>query len=128
MMEALNKLYLHESALWETDYDPEGFYWMDCTDREHSVISFVRQSQDRQSLLLVVLNLAPIPRTAYRIGLPEPGRWKEALNSDAGCYGGSNQGNLGSVEAEEFRMHNQPHSAAFTLPPMSLLMFKHERV
>ena len=126
-VEDINALYRAEAALWETDYDPDGFYWMDCTDREHSVISFVRQSQDRQSLLLIVLNLTPLLRTGYRIGLPEAGRWKEALNSDAGIYGGSNAGNLGGVQAEEFRMHNQPHSAAFTLPPMSVLVFKHEK-
>jgi 1,4-alpha-glucan branching enzyme len=125
-VEDLNKLYQAEPALWESDYDHEGFYWMDCSDREHSVLSFVRQSQDRQSLLLIALNLTPVLRPHYRIGLPEPGFWREALNSDAEIYGGGNRGNLGGVHAEEQRMHNQPYSAAFALPPMSVVVFKHE--
>ena len=125
-IEDLNRLYQAEPALWETDYDMEGFYWMDCSDHEHSVLSFVRQSADRKSLLLIVLNLTPVLRHSYRIGLPESGFWKEALNSDASAYGGSNQGNLGGVHAEPQRMHNQPFSASLTLPPMSLVVFKYE--
>ena len=89
-------------------------------------MSFVRQSPDRQSLLLVLLNLTPVLQSNYRIGMPEPGFWKEALNSDAAAYGGSNQGNLGGVQAEPHRMHNQPCSSALTLPPLSIVVFKHE--
>jgi 1,4-alpha-glucan branching enzyme len=125
-VEDLNKLYQAEPGLWESDYDAEGFYWLDCSDREHSVLSFVRQSPDRKSLLLIVLNLTPVFRHNYRIGLPEPGFWREALNSDAEIYGGANHGNFGGVHAEEQRMHNQPYSAALALPPMSIVIFKHE--
>ncbi len=125
-VEDLNRFYKAEAALWESDYDMEGFYWMDCSDQEHSVMSFVRQSPDRKSLLLIVLNLTPVLQSHYRIGMPEPGFWKEAVNSDAAAYGGSNQGNLGGVQAEPQRMHNQPCSAALTLPPLSIVVFKHE--
>ncbi len=121
----LNRLYQAEPALWESDYDMEGFYWMDCSDQEHSVLSFVRQSPDRRSLLLVVLNLTPVLRTGYRIGLPESGYWSEALNSDAAHYGGGNHGNFGGVEAEPIRAHNQPFSASLTLPPLGILVLKH---
>jgi 1,4-alpha-glucan branching enzyme len=124
--EDLNHLYQAEPALWEGDYDMDGFYWLDCSDHEHSVLSFVRQTSDRRSLLLVVMNLTPVFRYSYRIGLPEPGYWREALNSDAEIYGGSNKGNLGGVQAEELRMHNQPCSAALVLPPLSILVFKRE--
>ena len=85
-VEDLNKLYRREPALWETDYDYEGFFWVDCSNAEQSVISFVRQSRDLKSMMLVVLNLTPVPREKYRIGLPRGGHWAEVLNSDAGIY------------------------------------------
>jgi 1,4-alpha-glucan branching enzyme len=76
---------------------------------------------------LVVLNLTPVFRHGYRVGLPDAGFWREALNSDSEIYGGSNKGNFGGVQAEEFRMHNQPYSAALVLPPLSILVFKREK-
>jgi 1,4-alpha-glucan branching enzyme len=125
-MEDLNKLYLAEAALWEADYDTEGFFWIDCSDHESSVLSFVRQSADGASQLLVVLNLTPVFRTNYRIGLPRGGYWREVLNSDSATYGGSNQGNAGGVNAEILKLHHQPHSAEFKLAPMSVMAFKVE--
>ena len=86
----------------------------------------VRQSPNRKSLLLIVLNLTPVFRNNYRFGLPESGFWREALNSDSEIYGGANHGNFGGVQAEEQRMHNQTCSAALSLPPMSIVIFKHE--
>jgi len=125
-VEDLNKLYASEPALWENDYEMDGFFWMDCSDHENSVLSYVRQNHDRKSLLLIILNLTPVLRLDYRIGLPKPGHWREALNSDSEIYGGSNKGNLGGVQAQEFRMHNQPYSTSLALPPLSVLVFKHE--
>ena len=125
-VEDLNKLYRAEPGLWERDYDLDGFYWIDCSDNENSVLSFVRQNGDLTSRLLVVLNLTPVLRTSYRIGLPAGGFWREALNSDASPYGGSNHGNLGGVQAEEQRCHGQPFSALLTLPPMSAVVLKHQ--
>jgi 1,4-alpha-glucan branching enzyme len=60
------------------------------------------------------------------VGLPQTGFWREVLNSDAAIYCGSNLGNLGGVTAESYQVHQQPCSAAFTLPPLSLLVFRHE--
>ncbi len=120
----LNRLYLAERALWETDYDVEGFFWIDCSDHESSIYSFIRQSLDRSSRVAVVLNLTPAPRINYRIGLPVGGAWQEILNSDAQAYGGSNMGNLGQVVAEGYQVHNQPFSAPFTLPPLSVIAFR----
>jgi 1,4-alpha-glucan branching enzyme len=70
------------------------------------------------------MNLTPVPRYRYRVGLPQPGHWQEVLNSDSEIYGGSNVGNLGGVHAEEYKVHNQPYSADFTLPPMSVMAFR----
>jgi len=122
----LNKLYAASPGLWQSDYDHGGFYWIDCADRESSVLSFVRQTTDGANQLAVVLNLTPVPRPNYRIGLPRAGRWREVLNSDAAIYGGSDQGNFGGVTAGNVPCHDQPHSAEFRLPPLSVIVFQPE--
>src|SRR5438876_11635303 len=99
---------------------------MDCSDHEASVLSFRRQTDGSCSWLLVVLNLTPVLRRRYRIGVPSAGFWREVLNSDSEIYGGSNQGNLGGVTALSHQTHNQPFSAEFTLPPVSVTVFKLE--
>jgi 1,4-alpha-glucan branching enzyme len=120
----LNRLYHAEPALWRADYDLSGFYWIDCSDTENSVLSFMRQEADGRNPLAIILNLTPVPRYHYRLGLPCPGRWREALNSDAAIYGGSNVGNLGGVIAESHKWHNQQYSAEITLPPLGIIGFK----
>ncbi|MGA2867425.1 MAG: 1,4-alpha-glucan branching protein GlgB [Verrucomicrobiota bacterium] len=123
----LNKLYLAEPALWEGDYDAKGFYWIDTSDHASSVIAFVRQDPQLRSELAVILNLTPVPRYRYRLGLPRPGKWREVLNSDAAIYGGRNVGNLGGVLADDYKCHRQPWSAQFTLPPLSIIAFQPDR-
>jgi 1,4-alpha-glucan branching enzyme len=122
----LNQLYRNSQAFWQADYDHAGFNWIDCTDRENSVLSFLRQTADGKNQTAVILNLTPVPRPFYRIGLPRGGQWKEALNSDAQIYGGSNQGNLGGVRAQDVPLHGQQHSAEFNLPPLSVTVFQAE--
>ena len=95
----LNRLYRAEPALYELDFDPAGFEWIDCNDSEGSTLSLLRKGKSPADLLLVVLNFTPVPRHNYRVGAPRGGFWKEELNSDAWIYGGSGQGNLGGVEA-----------------------------
>ena len=69
------------------------------------------------------MNLTPVPREGYRVGLPRGGRWREVLNTDAEIYGGSGVGNFGGVDAEELAWHGQQHSAALSLPPLGVLWF-----
>ena len=90
------------------------------------MLSFVRQSADLHSRLLVALNLTPVLRTGYRLGLPAGGFWREVLNSDAAAYGGGNHGNLGGVHAESWRSHGHPFSALLALPPLSAVVLKHD--
>jgi 1,4-alpha-glucan branching enzyme len=120
----LNRLYQDESALWEADYDPKGFFWVDCSDADSSILSFVRQNREGSRQLLVILNLTPVLRSNYRVGLPQGGYWREVLNTDSGFYGGSNQGNFGTVQAGNYQVQHQPFSAAFTLPPLSVLALR----
>jgi len=122
-VEDLNRLYRATPALWQSDFDYEGFFWIDCTDQDNSVLSFIRQTRDHSSRVLVVLNLTPVARTNYSLGLPQGGYWREVLNSDAEMYGGSNLGNYGGVDAHPHPLHNQAFSAAFTLPPLSIVAF-----
>ena len=107
--------------------DLDGFSWVDCSDHENSVLSFIRQNKERTSRVLVILNLTPVVRYHYRVGLPQGGFWREALNSDAQIYGGGNVGNRGAVKAEAYRTHNQPFSAPFTLPPLGVVAFVPQR-
>ncbi|HEX5398975.1 MAG TPA: 1,4-alpha-glucan branching protein GlgB [Verrucomicrobiae bacterium] len=122
-VEDLNALYAKSPALWQGDYDHGGFQWIDCNDRENSVLSFLRQTPDGKNQAAVILNLTPVPRPNYRIGLPRGGKWREMLNSDAGIYAGSNAGNFGGVTAGDHSCHGQPCSAEFYLPPMSVMTF-----
>ncbi len=125
-VEDLNHLYRAEPALWSGDYEHEGFSWVDCSDHENSVLSFIRRSRDSKSELVVILNLTPVTRGPYRVGLPKSGYWREVLNSDAAVYGGSNAGNLGGVHADGYQVQNQSWSAAITLPPLSILVFRRD--
>jgi 1,4-alpha-glucan branching enzyme len=122
----LNRLYHHSPALWQADYNLAGFGWIDCNDRENSVFSFLRQTADGKEQSVVILNLTPVPRPNYRIGLPRGGHWREVLNSDAAIYGGSNAGNLGGVQAINQSCHGRSHSAEFYLPPLSAMLFEAE--
>jgi 1,4-alpha-glucan branching enzyme len=126
MVEDLNRLYQAHPGLWEGDFDHEGFYWIDCTDVESSVLSFVRQTKYGQDPLAVVLNLTPVLRNNYRLGLPRAGVWKEVFNSDCESYGGSNQGNLGRVTTEPRPMHRHAQSAPLTLPPLGIVVLQPE--
>ncbi|HOX04529.1 MAG TPA: 1,4-alpha-glucan branching protein GlgB [Candidatus Paceibacterota bacterium] len=119
----LNRLYRSEPALWEPDYDSGGFYWVDCSDHDQSILSFIRQQPDGQKPLLAIFNLTPVHREGYRIGLPQPGLWIERLNSDASIYGGSNLGNQGGIHTEPIPGHGRPQSGRFALPPLSILVF-----
>ncbi len=88
--------------MWEVDFEPSGFYWIEPNDADRNVVVFARAGADpEQDVAVCVMNLSPVPRYGYRVGLPKQGRWREALNTDAEHYGGSNVGNYGGVEAED---------------------------
>jgi 1,4-alpha-glucan branching enzyme len=117
----LNRLYARARPLFEQDYDPAGFQWVDCNDNENSVVSLIRRDRDG-GFVVAVLNFTPVPRHRYRIGVPRAGWYLEALNSDADCYGGSNVGNAGGASTEPIGAHGHDQSLALTLPPLSCLM------
>jgi 1,4-alpha-glucan branching enzyme len=120
----LNHFYAAEPAMHELDNQPGGFDWVDCSDANASVLSFVRRGRSADDVILCVLNFTPVVRHGYRVGVPAGGYWQEVLNSDAGCYWGSNVGNAGGVFAEAVPMHGQPASVALNLPPLGALFLK----
>ncbi|CAN5335486.1 1,4-alpha-glucan branching protein GlgB [soil metagenome] len=117
----LNRIYAEVPALWQQDFSPDGFRWIDANDAENNVLSFLRRSTDDEQQLACICNLTPVVRSGYRIGLPTKGTWRELLNSDAKAYGGSDVGNGGSVKAEATPWHGFDHSAVVTLPPLGVL-------
>ena len=123
-MRDLNTLYRGIPALSELDHEPGGFEWVDCDDAGSSVVSFLRFSADRSDIVLVVCNFTPVPRSAYRVGVPAAGEWREILNSDAEMYGGSGMGNYGGGWASAEPSHGRPWSLTLTLPPLGVIAFR----
>ena len=117
----LNRVMRSEPALYERDFDPGGFWWLEANDAANNVIAFARASKDGERVLVCVANLAPVPRPDYRLGLPRAGRWREVMNTDSSFYGGTDTGNLGGIEAEPVGWHEQPFSAEVTLPPLGVI-------
>jgi 1,4-alpha-glucan branching enzyme len=116
----LGRLYRESPCLWRSDPDPEGFAWIDCADREHSVVSYLRRDGDAH--LMIVLNFTPVPRADYRIGAPRPGAYVERLSSDGARYGGSGLETPGRVATEAVPCHGQPQSVRLRLPPLGALV------
>jgi len=122
LCEDLGRLYRERPALWELDHDTAGFRWIDCQDAANGVVTYARFGGG--GTLVVVLNTTPVPRQGYRVGLPAPGPWHEALNTDAGLYGGSNLGNGAGILVEPVAAHGHPQSAALVLPPLAALVLE----
>jgi 1,4-alpha-glucan branching enzyme len=120
----LNRLYRSEPALYEVDFENAGFEWVDFSDQESSVISFLRRGRLPGDTVLVVCNFTPVPRMNYRVGVPEGGFWRELLNSDANDYGGYGFGNFGGRDALAEPYHHRSHSLLLALPPISIVVFK----
>jgi 1,4-alpha-glucan branching enzyme len=117
----INKVYKGIPALWELDFSPEGFRWIDANDADNNVISFYRSSETEDKDLVCVANLSPVPRYGFRLGLPRETTYREVLNTDAEPYAGTNVGNMGEVVAEQVPWHGLDQSALLTLPPLGVL-------
>ncbi|GBD32194.1 1,4-alpha-glucan branching enzyme GlgB [bacterium HR33] len=121
----LGRLYGECPCLWRRDHDPDGFSWIDCNDRDNSVISYIRR--DGEDYLLVVLNFTPVPRTGYRIGAPESARYVTLLSGDDPRYGGSGFPVKEAPVAEPVPFHGYPQSLSLDLPPLAALILAPEQ-
>ena len=120
----LAHLYRREPSLYQRDYDPSGFQWIDCNDNENSVITYIRRAANPDDFVVVLMNFTPVPRENYVVGVPAAGGYVEILNSDAATYGGGNLGNGGHVTTESVAAHGHAQSLRVKLPPLSCLILK----
>lgn len=122
----LNAVYQATPSLHQLDCKPEGFEWIEENAQDESIFAWIRRGNEGAAPVLVVCNMTPVERTSRRIGVPQPGRWREILNTDADQYGGGGRGNLGGKNSEPVAASGRAHSLALTLPPLSTLMFELE--
>ena len=116
----LGRLYGATSALWRQDPEPGGFEWVDCNDRERTVVSYLRKDGDEH--VLIVLNFTPVPREGYRVGVPAAQTYRTLLSTDATRFGGSGVGEERVIRSEPQPCHGRPHSVSLTLPPLGALI------
>jgi 1,4-alpha-glucan branching enzyme len=122
----LNATLRAHPALFRFDARPEGFRWVVGDDHAQSVFAWLRLA-DGEKPVLAVVNMTPLPRHGYRIGVPEGGVWREILNTDAADYSGSGMGNAGRVHADDFASHDMPASLSLTLPPLATMLLTPDR-
>ncbi|SDG76892.1 1,4-alpha-glucan branching protein GlgB [Roseospirillum parvum] len=115
----LNRLYVATPALYQQDFDPRGFEWIDGSDADNSVLSWIRWPRDGSAPIVCVANLTPQVLQGYRVGVPWPGAYHERLNTDDSRFGGSGVGNGPLVDSEPVEGHGRPHSLLLTLPPLA---------
>ncbi|EFK97830.1 glycogen branching enzyme [sediment metagenome] len=127
LLKDLNRLYATDPAFHEVDYSPAGFEWIDCSDYESSIVSFIRWSKDYKSVLVAIFNFTPVLRYDYRLGVPFKGQWTEVFNSDSEIYGGSNAGNYGGRVSEDIPWMGRSFSININLPPLAAVYFKFEK-
>ena len=125
LVRELNRFYRSEPALYEVDFSYAGFEWIDFHDVEHSCITFARFSEDRKQHLVFACNFTPVPRSGYRIGVPQSGPYREVFNTDSEMFGGSNVCNgLEPIGTQPGKFHNQNQSLVITLPPLGIAILK----
>lgn len=122
----MNAFYRAQPALYEQDYTQAGHQWIEANDAEQSVFSYMRFAKNPDDFLVIVCNFTPVLRHDYRIGVPKRGHYAELMNSDSEHYGGSNVGNYGGVDTDDIAWHKQPYSLRLTLPPLSIIILKHQ--
>lgn len=123
-VKALNQLYRTEPAMYERNFSADGFEWIDTTDHENSVLVYARKGEKPEETLIVVLNMTPVPRPGYRIGVPAAGRYGEIFNSDDQAYYGSGLLNAAPIQTEATPLHGKEQSISLTLPPLGATVLK----
>ncbi|MCE9544447.1 MAG: 1,4-alpha-glucan branching protein GlgB [Planctomycetia bacterium] len=123
----LNKVYRNEPALYEDDFTPAGFEWIDCHNYEDCTLSYIRFAKNRSDYVVVCCNFTPVVRTNHRLGVPEACWYEEIFSSDSGYYAGSNAGNYPGVMAQPTPSHGRPATIELTLPPLATVILKPRR-
>ncbi|MCL5674743.1 MAG: 1,4-alpha-glucan branching protein GlgB [Candidatus Omnitrophica bacterium] len=124
LLKDLNRLYMNDPALSENDTSWESFQWIDFSDYEGSIVSFIRWDKKRENCLIFIFNFTPVARNNYQLGVPFLTSYREILNSDSIHYGGSNVGNGDYIHAINVPIHQLPAKITITLPPLGFLVLK----
>lgn len=120
----LNQLYKKQPALYQKQFSPEGFEWINYSDHQNAVIAFIRKGNDPKDDIIVVCNFTQIVREKYRIGIPTKGKLKEIFNTDIENYGGSGVSNPQKIKIEASPYDGKDFSTELILPPLSVVGFK----
>jgi 1,4-alpha-glucan branching enzyme len=120
----LHRVYRSEPALFQVDFNWQGFDWLESHDNENSVFAFLRRGVAPDDVVVVVSNWTPVPRYGYRVGVPTGGPWREIFNTDSSLYAGGNIGNNGLVWADDQPWAGRPHSLNLTIPPLGAVYLK----
>lgn len=126
-VKALNKLYLTTPALYEIDFSYDGFKWIAADDTAQSIVSFRRIDKSGKEIICVC-NFVPVTRENYRIGVPEDGRYKIILDTDAEQYGGDGvleKKKITGFETDAEPMHGFDNSISMCIPALSVLYLEH---
>ena len=119
----LNKLYKTQPALYEKQFSPEGFEWIEWNDSENSVLTYIRKGHDTKEDLIVLANFTPVPREKYRVGVPGTKQLKLLFNSDDSNYAGSGIAKK-TVKPSKKSWNGRENSIEVNLPPLGLLIYK----
>ena len=122
-VKGLNALYREQPALFEKQFSPEGFEWIEWNDHANSVLTYIRKGHDPENDLIVACNFTPVAREGYRLGVPKSKDLKLVFNSDDTKYGGSGVGKS-KVKVEKQESHGRPNSAVLNLPPLGVVVYK----
>jgi 1,4-alpha-glucan branching enzyme len=120
----LNAMYRREPALYEVDFEGHGFEWIDCHQRDDSILAFLRKAKNGADQVVVLCNFTPVVRHNCRFGVTRGGWYREIFNSDSEYYDGTNVGNHDGVEAEPIESQGRSFSINVTLPPLAVTVFK----
>ena len=120
----LNTVYKNYPALYEKQFEADGFEWINYTDNENAVLSYIRKGKNEKDTLIVICNFTPVVREDYRIGLPKNGKLIELFNSDATIYGGSGLSNSNPISIVSIPWNGRDFSVAINLPPLGISIFK----
>ncbi|MEL0660045.1 1,4-alpha-glucan branching protein GlgB [Psychromonas arctica] len=127
----LNHFYKDNCAMYESDYEPQGFEWLDHSDGVNSIISFIRYNLDKSEYVICLSNFTPVPREKYRVAVEEAGQYEVVINTDSEYYWGSNysMGDLmGVFVSEPYPWQGKGHSIVVNLPPLSSVYLKKKEV
>jgi len=124
LLKDLNILYRAQQALYEVNYEAEGFEWIDFADNEQSILSYLRKGQQKKSMLIVACNFTEVLRNDYQLGVPKSTAWKEIFSSDDTRYGGSGIVNAETIQVVKEPYHGRDQSIRLTLPPLGVTILE----